>query len=160
MTIGLTAVAAVTVALPLLPAFTPRAALACVVGTGAGPSCTEAALNACLPGGGSFDGTVTFNCGGAATITVTSRKTISAGTSIDGGGLATISGGNAVRVFSVSTGVNFTVQNLTIANGKFNAGAGGSAIFNNAGTVAVTNSTFSGNSASNGGGGGHCSVQT
>src|SRR2546427_2975832 len=46
-------------------------AFACVVGTGAGTSCTEAALDACLPGGGSFDGTVTFNCGGAATITVT-----------------------------------------------------------------------------------------
>src|SRR6266851_3892324 len=35
-------------------------ALACVVGTGTSASCTEAALNACLPGGGSFDGTVTF----------------------------------------------------------------------------------------------------
>src|SRR5207245_2582019 len=47
-------------------------ALACVVGTGTSGSCTgamgEAALDACLAGGGS----VTFNCGGAATITVTS----------------------------------------------------------------------------------------
>jgi len=42
-------------------------ALACGVGTGTSASCTEAALSACLPGGGSFDGTVTFNCGGAAT---------------------------------------------------------------------------------------------
>jgi len=40
-------------------------ALAWVVGTGTSASCTEAALGACLPGGGSFDGTVTFACGGA-----------------------------------------------------------------------------------------------
>ena len=41
------------------------------VGTRTSASCTEVALNACLPGGGKFDGTVTFNCGGTATITVT-----------------------------------------------------------------------------------------
>src|SRR5207249_9517893 len=56
-------------------AATPSA-LACVVGTGTSASCTESALNACLPGGGSFNGSVTFACGGAATITVTSTKTI------------------------------------------------------------------------------------
>src|SRR5437762_13510753 len=50
-------------------AATPSA-LACVVGTGTSASCTEAALDACLAGGGS----VTFNCGGAATITVTGGK--------------------------------------------------------------------------------------
>src|SRR2546430_10248299 len=94
----------------------PVRALACVVGTGSG-TCTEAALNACLPGGASFDGTVTFNCGGAATITVTSTKTISANTTIDGGSVITISGGNTVGVFSVNFGVTFTVENLTIANG-------------------------------------------
>ena len=44
---------------------------ACVVGTAPTASCTEAALDACLPSGGSFDGTVTFDCGGAATIAVT-----------------------------------------------------------------------------------------
>src|SRR5213079_3027905 len=61
-------------------------AFACVVGTGTSASCTEAALNACLPGGVRFDGTVTFACGGAATITVTSTKGINgANTTIDGG---------------------------------------------------------------------------
>ena len=95
-------------------------ALACVVGTGTSASCTEAALDACLPGGGSFDGTVTFACGGAATITVTSLsspKTISADTTIDGGSVITISGGGTVPAFIVNSGVTFTVQNLTIANG-------------------------------------------
>src|SRR5213593_33632 len=103
-------------------------ALACVVGTGTSASCTEAALDACLPGGASFDGTVTFACGGAATITVTSRKIISADTTIDGGSVITISGGGTVGVFTVNSGVTFTVQHLTIANGS--SGFVGSAIRN------------------------------
>src|SRR5437667_5630024 len=90
-------------------------AFACVVGTGTSASCTEAALDACLPGGGSFNGTVTFACGGAATITVTSTKGINLDTTIDGGGLITISGGNTVGGFVVNSGVTFTVENLTIA---------------------------------------------
>src|SRR5256712_12516854 len=77
-------------------------ALACVVGTGTSGSCTEAALNACLPGGGGFDGTVTFACGGAATITVTSTKIISADTTIDGGSVVTISGGGTGMVVIVA----------------------------------------------------------
>ncbi len=151
-----------------------------VVGTGTSGSCTEAALDWCLPGGGGFMGSATFNCGGATTITVTSTKTISADTTIDGGSLITISGGNSVGVFSVSTGVKFTVQNLTVATGNNRAsghtGGGienygtlltvtnstftgntatgnGGGIFNPYGTVTVTNSTFSGNSSNAGGGG-------
>jgi predicted outer membrane repeat protein len=127
----------------------PSRALACVVGTGSG-TCTESLLNACLPGGLSFDGTVTFNCGASpVTITVTSTKTISSNTSIDGGGLITISGGNSVRIF-LASGANFSVQNLTIANGNSGAGNGGGIY--NGGTLTVTNSTFSGNSAGHGGG--------
>ena len=118
-------------------------ALACVVGTGTSASCTEAALNACLPGGGSFDSSVNFNCGGAATITLTSGKGISADTSIDGGSLITISGYG----FGVDTGVTFTVENLTMANCP--AGAIG-----NGGTLTVTNCTFLANSADYGDGGG------
>jgi hypothetical protein len=128
-------------------AFEANSAVPCVVGTGTGASCTEAPLNACLPGGGSFDGTVTFNCGGTATITVTSTKIISADTSIDGGSLITISGGNSVGVFLVNGGVNFTVQNLTIVNGN-NSASNGGGIDNEGGTLTVTNSTFSGNGAS------------
>ena len=50
-------------------------------------------------------------------------------------------------VFSVNTGVNFTVQNLTIANGH-SAGAWAGGGIASGGTLTVTNSTFSGNSAS------------
>jgi predicted outer membrane repeat protein len=118
---------------------------ACVVGSGATESCTEAALNACLPGGESFDGTVTFNCGGSATITVTATKSISSATSIDGGGLVTISGNNSVGVFLVSSGIDFSVQNLAIANGKGNNAGAIDTSDPGGGTLTVANSTFSGN---------------
>jgi hypothetical protein len=70
-----------------------------VVGTGTSTSCTEAALNASLAGGG----TVTFDCGGGpVTITLTGTKTINVSTTIDGSGeQITLSGGNTVRMFVV-----------------------------------------------------------
>jgi predicted outer membrane repeat protein len=125
-----------------------------MVGTGTAGSCTQTALNACLPGGGSFDGSVTFQCGAAAhTIAVTATKTISANTSIDGGGLITIDGGDAVRVFSVDFPRTLTLQNLTIANGQTAVGESGGAI-ENFGTVNATNCTFIDNSTTGGGDGG------
>ncbi len=73
----------------------PRTLAAGVVGDGTPGSCTEAALDAALVGGGS----VTFNCGASpVTITVTAWKTIATKTSLDGGGLITLSGGGATRV--------------------------------------------------------------
>jgi hypothetical protein len=123
---------------------------ACVVGASTNASCTEAALDACLPGGGSFDGTVTFDCGGAATMTVTSTKTISADTTIDGGGVTTIIGGGPIVllvVFSVNSGVTFTVQNLTITNSVVSSGFA----IDNSGTLTVTNSAIDGAAISNAG---------
>ena len=128
--------------------FVTTAHAAGVVGTGTAASCTDAALDAALAGGG----LVTFNCGGPATIDVstgTGTKTIAADTTIDGGRLITISGGNSVRVFQVSSGVHFSVENLRIANGlgmNTRAGRVGGGIFNDGGTLSVTNSTFAGNS--------------
>jgi hypothetical protein len=119
-------------------------------------------------------GLVTFSCGASpVTITVTSAKAISADTTIDGGSLITISGGDSVETqvddFLVSAGITFTVQNLTIINttgGIYNWGgilvvnnstfsgnwqSGG--IYNDGGTATVTNSTFTGNTSTSGGGG-------
>ena len=88
-----------------------------VVGTGTPDSCTDAALNAALAGGG----LVTFDCGpdpvSIDISTGTGTKIIETPTTIDGGGHITISGGHTVRVFSVNNGINFTVENLTIADG-------------------------------------------
>jgi hypothetical protein len=128
--------------------------LTCVVGTGTSVSCTEAALDACLPGGSAFTGAVTFDCGASpATITATSTKTISADTTIDGGSLITISGGNSVGVFSVNSSVKFTVQNLTISNGhQVQSSTGGGGAIGNAGSLTVANCTFFANSADCAGG--------
>jgi hypothetical protein len=123
------------------PSIAPAAG---VVGTGTAASCTDAALDTALAGGG----LVTFNCGGQATIDIstatggTGTKFIFADTTIDGGGLVTISGGHLEGIFSVggpqdATGPSFTVNHLTIADGV-------SGIFNGSGTVIVTNSTFTG----------------
>ena len=75
--------------------------------------CDEAHLLAALAGGG----TVTFSCSG--TITLTAKITIAADTTIDGSGQAvTISGNNAVRVFTVNSGVTLNLNELTVANGS------------------------------------------
>jgi predicted outer membrane repeat protein len=153
------AVVARTLAVLLVTAaWSPRPVRAdAVVGTGTASSCAEGAFDTALAGGG----TITFNCGpNPVTITVTSTKIISADTTIDGGNLITISGGNSVGVFSVNPGVNFTVQNLTITNGNAGEFGNGGGIYSADGTVTVTNSIFSGNSApaspgsGNGNGGG------
>jgi hypothetical protein len=105
-------------------------------------SCTEASLRAAMAGGG----TVTFACDG--TITLAGTISISLDTAIDGSGhQITISGGNAVRVFYLATNVNFTVVNLTIANGQSTEGAG---VFNAGGELAFTGATFLSNIATNG----------
>lgn len=80
------------------------------------------------------------------TITLGSQLAVadSAGLTIDGGSAnITVSGNNAVRVLDVRSGAKLTLNNLTVANGR---GAGGGGIYNN-GTLMVTNSTLSGNSA-------------
>ena len=87
------------------------------------------------------------------TITLASQLAVadSAGLIIDGGSAnITVSGNDAVRVFEVRGGAKLTLNNLTVANGRGAAGGG----IANLGTLAVTNSTLSGNSAYYSGGGG------
>jgi hypothetical protein len=144
--------ARIIVAIITLAVSSPQPVLAdAVVGTGTPSSCTEAALNVALgcgpTGNCSGGGNVTFNCGASpVTITVTSARVMTGQTSIDGGGLVTLSGGSVTPLFSVSPGATCTLANLTIS-----AGGGGSAI-SNSGALTVTNCTFSGNIANDGGG--------
>ncbi|MDQ3549506.1 MAG: hypothetical protein M3439_11890, partial [Chloroflexota bacterium] len=92
-----------------------------VVGDGTDTSCTEAALDGALVGGGA----VTFNCGAApVTIRVTTTKVIAADTSIDGGGLVTISGNGSVRIFHVNRGMTLDLDDITVADGKAVEGSG------------------------------------
>ncbi|HXH19506.1 MAG TPA: choice-of-anchor Q domain-containing protein [Chitinophagales bacterium] len=105
-----------------------------------------------------FGGLISFNIptsscpGGVCVITLSSQITINRAvilTNEGGSQKIEISGGNAVRVFEVSSGGNLTVNSLTIRNGSGN----GSGILNNGGTVTVINSTIRNNSNSGVGGG-------
>ena len=67
-----------------------------------------------------------------------------------GAGLVTVSGGGAVSVFEVDSGVTASLSGLTISGGS-TAGNGGGLY--NYGTTTLTNCTVSGNSAAESGGG-------
>lgn len=109
-----------------------------VVGSGTPGSCTEAALNAALAGGG----VVTFSCGGSAvTIPLTSTKTISAAlaTDVEGGGLVTLDGQDAVRIFSVDYERQLALRNLTLRRGRAaDYGAAVRSAYHERGTQALT----------------------
>ncbi|MCI2431407.1 CSLREA domain-containing protein, partial [Candidatus Acetothermia bacterium] len=104
--------------------------------------------------GSSADDTITFSVSG--TIVLGSQlPAIVSGQgklTIDGVGRSIIiSGNNSVRVFYVNSGGDLTLQNLTVSNGR--ADFGGGIGIANGGTVNITNSTLSSNSATVGGGG-------
>ena len=86
------------------------------------------------------------------TITLASTLTLSetAGPEvIDGPGasIATVSGGGAVEVLSVTSGVTASLTGLTISGGSATQGGG----VDNAGTLTITTSSFIGNTAGSGG---------
>ena len=172
-------------------------AIAGVVGSGTAASCTESALASQIAAGG----TVTFNCGGAATIAMTTGISISSGSPalvVDGGGVITLDGatisphqpmisvqggssalpsitfrgmtfsnGNATGTGLQAGGAILNGGNLTLDHDVFTnnqapfggavmqercSSAGSPALPCVAASLTVTNSQFSGNSASNSGG--------
>lgn len=124
-----------------------------------GPACTlreailaantDSAVAGCPAGSGAdtiyfaFTGTIVLSDTLGA-LTITDTLTIS-GT---GTSLLTISGNNATRVISVTSGITVNIFNLTIANGCCVPDGGG---INNSGTLNIANSKFSGNVAGTGG---------
>ncbi len=105
------------------------------VGTGTAGSCTEAALDTALAGGGA----VTFDCGAApVTITVTATKTISSSTQIDGGGLITLSGGNAVQIFLVQSPAALSLTDITLTNGNSDIAQGGAIAINSGASATIS----------------------
>lgn len=164
------AIGTICIVAPALLGLAQPVSAAGVVGTGTADSCTALALDRALAGGGR----VTFKCGPSpVTIVPTSDKIITQNTKIDGGGLITISGDGMMGVFAVRPKVLLVLANLTVADGYADFGAGlynegqvkisnvnfennnassdGGAIYNH-GTMTVTNSRFSLNSAPGGGG--------
>jgi hypothetical protein len=126
-----------------------------VVGNGTPASCTDAALAAAIADGG----VVTFDCGpDPITISVTSAKAVMQDTVVDGGGLVTLDGGHANRIFTVPSSFErgwptLTVQRLRFVRGS-SVGVGGSdpnrsggAIWVLGGSLRVLDSSFEDNRA-------------
>jgi hypothetical protein len=94
-----------------------------VVGTGTAASCTEAALSAAVAKAGK----ITFDCGAApATIAITQAiaPSLTQDTTIDGGNLVTLDGGDATQIFVFNspnyraTKTVLALQHLTLQNAK------------------------------------------
>jgi Chlamydia polymorphic membrane protein (Chlamydia_PMP) repeat len=142
------------------------------VGTGTATSCTEAAFAAALLAGG----TVTFNCGGQATIIITSPKSVANTVTVDGGSAITLSGNHQSRLFDVTSAGALTLQNITLdqafgtTNGVAIASHGtltmnqvsvtgaigqatsnGGAVYTDGPLTTITGSTFNSNTAGAGG---------
>jgi Fibronectin type III domain len=125
-----------------------------VVGDGTPASCTESAFEEAIAAGG----VVTFNCGSSPyRLVLSSTKSITQDTVIDGGNLVTLDGGGQVRQLLLNTN-NFlattptlTLQNVTLANGHgtdsagTGAPTGGGAVYRYGGTLNVINSQFMNN---------------
>jgi hypothetical protein len=94
----------------------------------------------------SVSGTITLN-GSLPPIANSSPGSLT----IDGTGESITIDGGGSQALEVGSGATLTLNNLTITNGGNSSGNGGG-IYNDGGTLTVTNSTLSSNSASNGGG--------
>lgn len=141
---------------------------------------TMTATNGCAAGDG--DDTINFNVGGTIFLASTLPKITDRRLTIDGPASPsiTIDGGGQVRVMEVASRANLNLDGLTIANGGQGPGAGilsygtlniidgtisgnnaysgirgyvnGGGIYNNNGTLTITDSSFSDNVATVGGG--------
>jgi len=129
--------AALCIALFLVSVFLATPAHAAgVVGDGTPGSCTQAALDTALGGGG----TVTFNCGGPATILMLSEMTISQDTTIRGREQITLTGGLTTRLFRVTAPAGLTLSDITLDSG-YSPTADGGAILSS-GTLTLSNVTI------------------
>jgi len=132
----------------LLWPFAPPAAVSAApaggqVGDGTSGSCTEGALDAKLAGGGAL----TFACGGPLSIFLTSAKTITTTTSLDGAGGITLDGSGLYSIFSVNPGVSLTLRNITLNNANGGASDGGA--IKNHGTLLLDHATIQGSKTDN-----------
>ena len=122
-----------------------------VVGNGTPASCTESAFEAAIAAGG----VVTFDCGPSPyKLVLSSTKSITQDTVIDGGNLVTLDGGGQVRQLLMNnnnfdaTTPTLTLQNITLANGHgtdsagTGAPTGGGAVYRYGGTLNVIHSQF------------------
>ena len=120
-----------------------------VIGTGLPSTCTEEALDAQVAAA-PVGGTITFNCGGIATVSLTAEITITANTTFDGAGLISLDGGSTTRLFVVNSGATLTLSDITLSDGVAGSDcnySGGAVCVNTGGTLTATRTTFAGNYA-------------
>lgn len=106
--------------------------------------CSFATLQTDLQAGGDW-----YYASGQCSSPITFSSTITLGANaslIAQGNDVTLDGGNSVQLFMVNSGVSFGLTGLTLSHGYSNSNWNGGAITNN-GTLTITNSTLSGNSA-------------
>lgn len=136
--------------LPLLPLLllalaAPLAAAPTAPRTGALGAILSACSAADLAAGLAGSDYLAFECGAARFTIRTGELTVAAGRSvtIDGGGLAILSGGEANRLFTVEAGARLTLLNITLVAG---AAPSGGAILNHS-ELSLAEATLSGNRA-------------
>jgi hypothetical protein len=94
-----------------------------VVGTGQPASCTESALDAAVNSVRTAGGTITFNCGGPATIPISTEKHFYYNVNpnltytIDGGGLITLNAQGVTRHIRHFSGT-LNIRNMTFTGGR------------------------------------------
>lgn len=123
-----------------------------VVGAGYPASCTETAFfNALNDIQLDTTGTLTFNCGGPATIILSTYADITKDITILGGNQITLSGNYLTRLFYVIPGASLTLMDITLKNGYMTSNGGA---IHNSGTLELHNVRINNSStiASNGGG--------
>lgn len=91
-----------------------------VVGDGTPAICTAAALANAV----AADGMITFDCGPAPVTIAGGPYAIDGDVALDGGGLVTLSGEGAHRLFHVQLGASLRLANLTLTDGSAVEGAG------------------------------------
>jgi len=94
-------------------------------GAGVVTNCTQAGVSTALAGGG----LVTFNCGGPKTIAFSSPITLTTSAILDGGGVITLTGNLATRLFVVPSSFSFTLRNIVLDRGYSGASDGGAVEF-------------------------------
>lgn len=119
-----------------------------VVGNGGVASCTEAALDAALgelyPGANFPGGNLTFDCGPLpATIPLTSRKTLTGATIVDGGGRVTLDGQDSTGLLAINGAQSqVEIRGLTLRRGRAFASHGGAIQMGAATSVLIADSTI------------------
>jgi hypothetical protein len=111
-------------------------------------ACTEAGIRAAIAEGG---GPFTFNCDGPTTVVTDAEIVIDNHVILDGGGTLTVDGNQSHRVFQVSFRKRVELRGFLVTGGTtVNGDEGGGGIYNNDGTLTLTKSTVSGNTAAGG----------